>query len=69
MIADAGKHVGEPGAWINVVHLGGLCQPLVAAARGKASNRAESGGKEATEPLQRALGQSPSLPRSWHNSD
>jgi hypothetical protein len=26
MIADAGKHVGEPGAWIDVVQLGRLCR-------------------------------------------
>jgi hypothetical protein len=27
MLGDAGQNVGEPGLWINVVHLGRLCRP------------------------------------------
>jgi hypothetical protein len=27
VIGDAGQYVGEPGLWIDVVELGGLCRP------------------------------------------
>jgi len=26
MLGDPGQHVGEPGLWIDAVHLGGLCR-------------------------------------------
>jgi len=35
VVVDAREHVGEPGLWIDVVELGGLCRP---------PNYAESGG-------------------------
>jgi hypothetical protein len=27
MIWESGEHVGEPGAWINIIELGGLYRP------------------------------------------